>query len=194
MSTATPAKTIMETMRAVCRAAPRYVLYRTVQTAAVWSAGIMCFTAIYLGWTNGATVGSKLWALLTWQDTPAVPIMSTIGLLLGAAFVACVIYEVAKAAETRPAISAGNATDDLLLAIVQNPHIPASAKERLASELADNGCVSEAALAKIAVRADMEAEAQRRQAEIESARRSRQLGPGAIAMLNYHRQDDSNGN
>ncbi|WP_321874511.1 hypothetical protein [Burkholderia ubonensis] len=180
------AKTIKETIEAVCVASPLYRGNRMRRALAGWAMVVVIGAIIYLCWSHGWEVLRGLGALISWKDEPVIPAVRWFVFLILCLFVAAIVYEAATASETRAAVHDGKATDDLLVAIAQNPHIPQSAKASLAREIEEHGHVSAEALGQIAVRAEREAIVKKRRAEIQRA----QLGPGAAAMLNYRQADE----
>lgn len=186
------AKTIEETIEAVCVASPLYRGNRWKQTLAGWVVLALVGALIYLCWNHGWAILGALWALVSREDTlgTVIPALRWFLFLIVCLFAAAIVWEAAAASETRAAVRDGKATDDLLVAIVQNPHIPQSAKAALAREIEEHGYVSAEALGQIAARAKQEAIVQKRQAEIQRAREPHELGPGATAMLNYRQRDE----
>lgn len=186
-----PAKNIEQTVQAVCDAAPGNKVYRRVRTVSVWALRALICAIAYHCWNHGGAIVDSLWGWVSWKgDRALFPAAHLFLLLVGGAFAAAIAYEVANTEEKKAAVNNGIATDDLLLAIVHNPHIPQSAKASLAREIEEHGFVSEEALGKIAARAERDAVVQQRQAAIRQARNERQLGPGASALLNYCRDGE----
>ncbi|KWN83009.1 hypothetical protein [Burkholderia stagnalis] len=191
------AKTIEETIQAVCVASPLYGANRRRKVSAVWIAFALVCAVIYLCWNHGGEIVGAVWAFVSasLQDKSAAPAVpgthaaKWLFVLIGCLFAAVLVYEAAEASELRAAVHEGKATDDLLMAIAQNPHIPESAKADLASELNEHGHVSGEALMAIAARAERETTVKKRQAEIQRARLAGQFGPGATAMLHYKQSD-----
>lgn len=187
------AKTIEETIQAVCVASPLYRGYRIRRALAGYAVLALVCAVIYLCWHHWGEIVGGLWALVSrksasWSAAPAAQWFLWLILCL---FAAVIVYEALADRKNWPAVRDGKATDDLLVAIVQNPHIQQSAKASLASEIEQHGYVSAAALGEVAARADREAVVKKRQAEIQRARF--ELGPGATAMLNYRQSDEQAG-
>ncbi|WP_321809042.1 hypothetical protein [Burkholderia sp. BCC1993] len=184
------AKTIEETIQAVCVASPQYRGNQRMRALAGWAVLALVCAIIYLCWNHGGEIVGALWALLSHQDKPFIPSAQLFLWLIACLLVAAVVYETTALTERWAAVRDGKATDDLLVAIVQNPHIPQSAKVSLAREIEEHGYVSAEALSQIAERAEREAVVQKRQVDIQRARFAHELGPGATAMLNYLQRDE----
>lgn len=183
-------KTIQEVVQTVCEASPYYKANQTVQALGRWVAlGLVC-AIVYLCWLHGSEIVESLWALVVWQEKPFAPSAGLVVFLVALLFVDATLWEVATAREKWAAVYDGKATDDLLVALVQNPHISRTAKADLAREIEQHGYVSAEALGQVAARAEREAAVQKRQVEIQRARLAHELGPGAQALLNYRNDDD----